>query len=539
MDDNIINPSTDTLSKLLGGTNHKNISLELNEIADNVSVTFRPLPKGYKNQVVAAFRQALRSRLSDYGVHDIDWKDATTTIRHMLRKLFLGRAVKNGISAVVDVERQPGRLRQFLINLVEALYARFVGHREILSRDHIFWGSLADNYALKSVSNTWNTQVVTITDLNSEFADPQTSYVRKIQLGLKSLINNMCELVIGIDATRIGIINMNLSDSVFPISELDNFIEQTLIPKLSAPIRPIRIRKLDSRAFSAIENPFASQLVELSRDLANINLFPPKSTFTQLVTRPSHKAIVNDLFDGRTGVSYGFICIAEESQYVGEISIHEGEWSTLEPVDGFDPDELRVNPLGRMYIKLRESHYHQIPDIWVVSSRSGADKQNLGTRDIVRVGLINGVIHFQTVEGVDLSRERIRPSFDTYVMLAQALGAALFAPAMLKGGMPVVHFHGSIDPDFFQAGEVYIGANNLSVPCGTLPAALLNYQGFQTFQGRDLSLLCLVEPDHGVNVIGKDIRDLTRRLHQGYEQGQIQLGGKFISALKETEKRYA
>lgn len=538
MEDSIISLNTDTLSKLLGGSNHKNISLELNVIANKVSVTFRPLPKRYRNQKVVEFRQALRNKLSDYGVQDIDWKDATTSKKNLLRKLFLGRVVKDGISAVVDVERQPGKLRQFLINLVEALYSKFVKNREILSRDHIFWGSLADNYALKSVSNTWNTQVVTITDLNSEFADPQTSYVRKIQLGLKLLINNMSELVIGIDASRIGIINMNLSDSVFPISKLDNFIEKTLIPKLSAPIRPIRIRRLDSRSFSAHENPFVSQLVELSRDLANINLFPPKNTFTQLVMRPSHKAIVNDLFDGRTGVSYGFICIAEESQYVGEIRIQEGEWSNLEPVDGFDPGELRINALGRMYIKLGEHHFHQVPDIWVVSSSSGADKQHLGTRDIVRVGLINGVIHFQTVEGIDLSKERIRPSFDTYVMLAQALGAALFVPEMLKGGMPVVHFHGSIDPDFFQGGEVYIGANNLSMPCGTLPAALLNYQGFQTFQGRDLSLLCLVEPDHGVNVIGKEIKPLLKRLHQGYEQGQIQLGGKFIPAMKEAEKRY-
>jgi hypothetical protein len=173
-----------------------------------------------------------------------------------------------------------------------------------------------------------------------------------------------------------------------------------------------------------------------------------------------------------------------------------------------------------------------------VSSRSGADKQNLQARDVVRVGLINGVIQFQTNEDVDLTKERIRPSFDTYVMLAQALGAALFTPEMLKGGMPVVHFHGSIAPDFFQEGEVYIGANNLSMPCGTIQAALLNYQGFQRFQGRDLSLLCLVEPDHGVNVIGKNTKDLTQRLYQGSERGQVQLGGKFIPALKETEKRY-
>ncbi|MCJ7626190.1 MAG: hypothetical protein MUO76_22085 [Anaerolineaceae bacterium] len=538
MDDNITSPNTGTLSKLLGGANQKNISLELNVIANNVSITFRPLPKGYKNPRVVEFRQALRDRLSDYGVRDIEWKEATTSIKNLLRKLFLGRMVKGGISAVVDIERRPGKVRQFLISLVEALYSKFVKHRQILSRDHIFWGSLADNYALKSVSNTWNTQVVTIAALNSEFADPQTSYIRKIQLGLKSLINNMSEMVIGVDAAQIGIINMNLSDSIFPISKLDSFIEKTLLPKLSAPIRPIRIRRLDSKSFSAHENPFVSQLVELSRDLANINLFPPKNTFTQLIERPSHRTIVNDLFDGRTGVSYGFICIAEESQYVGEIRIEEGEWSSLEPVDGFDPGELRINALGRMYIKLGQGHFHQIPDVWVVSSRSGADKQHLATRDIVRVGLINGVIHFQTVEGVDLSRERIRPSFDTYVMLAQALGAALYAPKMLAGGMPVVHFHGSIDPDFFQEGEVYIGANNLSMPCGTLPAALLNYQGFQTFQGRNLSLLCLIEPDHGVNVIGKDIKDLNHRLHQGYEQGQVQLGGKFISALKETEKRY-
>jgi hypothetical protein len=53
-------------------------------------------------------------------------------------------------------------------------------------------------------------------------------------------------------------------------------------------------------------------------------------------------------------------------------------------------------------------------------------RQIRSNSDIVRIGLVKGKLFLQTPVGIDLNERDIRPSFDTYVILAQALSAALY-----------------------------------------------------------------------------------------------------------------
>ena len=83
--------------------------------------------------------------------------------------------------------------------------------------------------------------------------------------------------------------------------------------------------------------------------------------------------------------------------------------------------------------------------------------------------------------------------------------------------------------------EHHAGAQNPSLPCGTVEAALLNYSAVYetaTKNGSDIKLLCLVESDHGVNVLGPDREYLVQRLHAGSSEGHILLGGKYLPMLK-------
>jgi hypothetical protein len=225
--------------------------------------------------------------------------------------------------------------------------------------------------------------------------------------------------------------------------------------------------------------------------------------------------------------------------YVGELEVSASAWATFKPVNSFSFDELRQNDLGRRYLRLQTTEgwrYHQIPDIWLVSSRSGSNKTNLDLNtDVVRIGLTDR-LHFQLPQNVNPSVTDVKPSYDLYVMVALALGAALFAPRLIENGMPMVHFHGYPAKEWFIANHEYCaGVENPSVPCGTYESGVFNFLGIQRMverHGSDISLASLVEPDHGTNVVAHDMDYLLERLNQGVEQNIIELGGKYFPSLK-------
>ncbi|NJM95801.1 MAG: hypothetical protein HC800_00010 [Phormidesmis sp. RL_2_1] len=118
-------------------------------------------------------------------------------------------------------------------------------------------------------------------------------------------------------------------------------------------------------------------------------------------------------------------------------------------VEGLSAEEVRQNAHGRQYLKTTvqttaglETVYQQIPDIWLVCSRSGANKTNLDLlQDILRLGVC-GKLVLQVAEGIDMANSKIdvKPSYDTYVMVAIALAAALYTPELIQSGAPIIHF---------------------------------------------------------------------------------------------------
>jgi hypothetical protein len=319
----------------------------------------------------------------------------------------------------------------------------------------------------------------------------------------------------------------------------------SFIPKIYAPIKPPVLNRFIKGEFDPGKSEYALQLANLGRNLKHTDLFPQGSSFSDKITRLSHRDVVQKIFEGRTGVSYGFIAIAEAPKYEGAKELTFEEWEKLSKLDGVNGEIVRQNEIGRLYIKtvMREKLiYQQVPDIWILTSRSGSDKTNLDPNsDIVRIGLVKGKLFLQTPVGIDLNRRDIRPSFDTYVILAQALSAALYTPDMIKEGMPILHFHGYPDPAWFKQNEYHAGETNPSMPCGTVEAALLNYSCVYELanqDGSEMKLLCLVESDHGVNILGPNTEYLISRLTEGTKQGSIMLGGRFLPQLKESKYKF-
>jgi TubC N-terminal docking domain len=550
--------SLDTIGRLISGftnpersADYRSPTVDPKSMARKLTVSFRPVPPKQKTEALQQFSDELKDELQILGVKVIPWQEASKEYRYDFKTPFFGfkktlkkRMIKSSINAVIDIEKPPSILTRIGVVLAELfyfLYTHFLAKGQKLSVPGIaMLTGWAENHVALQLEDPTNTQVIMLTRFNPEFANSQLTYQQKIKIGLNTLVRTFSEIVIGVSETRLSILNMNLSDSIFPRSKLGDFILNSLIPKVFVPILPLSISRFECGQYDPKASPYAQRLVELSQSLSATDLFPSGSKLSQVIKRRSHRDLVDVIVNGRTGVSYGFLAYAEPPQYVGSLEITEAEWNCLQPVPGFSADEVRGNNGDRWYIKTsidaKGDRFQQIPDIWIVSSRSGSSKTNLNLeRDVVRMGLKKGLF-FQIPQGVDPERMDIKPSYDIYVMMAIALSAALHTPELIKAGFPIVHFHGYPSSEWFEPNEYCAGVKNPSVPCGTYESGVLNYLGLQRVanqHGEPINLVSLIEPDHGTNVVAHSSDYLVDRLKNGCETGAIKLGGEHFASLQE------
>ncbi|AFY46201.1 hypothetical protein Nos7524_0279 [Nostoc sp. PCC 7524] len=547
--------SLQTIGRLIGGFIDNSIEdfqppiIDAKLMAQKLIMTFKPLPSNYRNQEVLKFRQELEEILRNYGVKLLPWAEATREfiydisipVINQKRSLKL-RGVKAEVNAVIDVENPPSCLRKMGILVAENFYKFYsqvvLKNRNLPVMKIAKLSSWAEEHAAKYVEDPTNTQVIILTDIDHEFINPKISYKEKINIGLKTLVRTFSEIVIGVSSDKISILNMNLSDSIFSKKDIESFVLKSLIPKVFVPITPLLLSRFQLGQYNPQESSYAANLVRLGQELASTGLFPSGFKLDDVIKRKSHRDIVNVIVNGRTGVSYGFVAYAEPPQYIGAVEITATEWENLSPIEGFSSDEIRKNGQNRRYLKIKvgdEYLFKQIPDIWLVSSRSGANKTDLNlTSDIIRIGLQERLL-LELPEGIEAEMVDIKPSYDIYVMLAISLAAALYTPELIKNGAPMVHFHGYPAFDWFEKNEYCVGVNNPSVPCGTYESGVFNFLGISSLAKNSketIDLVGLVEPDHGTNFIASDMEYLVARLKAGCAEGQIELGGKHFASLK-------
>ncbi len=550
--------SANTVGRLISGFGerptslHREAVIDLDEMAKTCQVTFRPLPKGYRHPVITTLRDNLDRALRRNGVRVVPWEQATIDYRQkgflpILRRPFYVniRAVHNGIHAIIDVERPVSLMRRLGIHATEWLYWLTCRLSPRARRDSIpaigrlsLW---ADDHAAKHIQDHTKTQVVTLTESGRHLADAHLPYDRRIRLGLALLARLFTQIAIGIHKTNISVLNMNLTDSVVDCSELDQFVRTCLVPKLFVPITPLLPSQFEVGHYEPQTTDSPQKLVYLSKALGSSGLLPSGETLSRLLKRASRRDMVKALTDGRTGVSFGFIAHIEPPCYIGPREISASQWHDLSATTVYPSDEIRRDAQDRLYARIQlngTTVYRQIPNLWIASSRSGCDKTQLRLdRDVIRVGY-DGHLHVQLPKDVSLDDD-LNPSYDIRVMLAVALGAALYAPDLLANGAPLFHFHGYPHRDWFAAGEAFSGVENPAVPCGTTEAGIFNFQTMAQLasqHGAALKLGCLIEPDHGTNILARDAEYLVARVREGVERGQLTLGGQAFSTLRHEEQ---
>lgn len=545
--------SLQTIGRLIGGfcssspMQFKSPIIDPKVMAKQLKVTLRPLPKGFKNETILKFREELQLKLQTNGVQIIPWEAATRDFAYEIsipltkrKKSIKTRVVKPDISAVIDVDRPTHKVKSFLAEKFYQLYSQFFLKKKSIATitKLTAW---AEDHTIQRLEDPTATQVILLTELDQEFVDAKLPYQKKIAIGVNTLVKSFAEIAIGVSKHQISILNMNLSDSLFPRDQFDHFVFNSLIPKIYVPIAPLPLSRFEISDYNPEHSVYATKLQQLSQALATTGLFPSGFKLGEVIKRQSHRDIVDSIVNGRTGVSYGFVAYAEPPQYVGDREITASEWESLSSVEGFSSHEVRQNDAGRRYLKTKlkaQDIYHQIPDIWLVCSRSGANKTDLNPeRDMLRIGLKN-TLCLQIPEGIDPVQVDIKPSYDTYVMVAIALAAALYTPELIENGAPMIHFHGYPAQAWFESQEDWAGVEHPSVPCGTYESGVFNFLSIYNLANQKdtpLALASLIEPDHGTNIITSDLDYLLTRLEAGIQQEQIELGGKHFASLTHRE----
>lgn len=548
--------SVGVIGRLISGFGERQTSLyreavtDPTEMARQCQVTFRPLPKGYHNDTIEQLRTDLAQALRQNGVNVIPWKQATVTFRQkgilpiINRPLhFTTLGVRRGIHAVIDVERPRSFGRRLCMTAVELLYCvtscltRKRGARSIPSIARLsLW---ADDHPAKYLQDHVNTQIVTLTEFQPELVDANLPYSQRIGQGLAALADHFSQIIVGTHGQKVSILNMNLTDSVVDRANLDRFVRYCLVPKLFVPVTPLLPSQFEVGYYDPQASDSARGLLCLSAALSTTGLLPSAKTLCNLLKRKSRRDMVEVIMEGRTGVSFGFVAFIEPPRYVGPREISAEQWRNLPASTAYAAEEIRRGQNDRLYARIQTKSgivFRQIPDLWIACSRSGCDKTRLRLdRDIIRIGY-DGTLHVHLPSGRPLNGD-LNPSYDVRVMLALALSAALHAPQMLQNGGPLFHFHGYPHRDWLQNDEACVGAENPAVPCGTAEAGVFNFQAMSRLinkHGAELRLVCIIEPDHGTNILAPNLDYLISRIREGVDRSQLVLGGQHFSRYKEV-----
>ncbi|MFN6569287.1 hypothetical protein [Dendronalium sp. ChiSLP03b] len=542
--------SLKTIGRLIGEVDEKFPSdrqqtiIDPKFMAQRLTVTFRPLPKGYKNKEITKFRTELEQQMLSYGVKVQPWKQATKELYYAIKIPFINwtknikaRVVKTEINAVIDVDRLPSfssRAKEFLVNKLYQIYFYiFLKYQKTLNSEKARLISCTEECVAKYLEDATNTQVISITDLDREFVNWQTPYYKKMKIGLNTLAKTFSQIAIGVSSSQISIFDINLYDYVFSKYEINNFVSKSLIPKVYSSMLPLQLNKFKIGKSNFQKSNYAKKLVSLNSHLADINLFTSDSKLNEVIRTNSHRDIANS----RSGLSYSFFAYAEPPHYIGELEITERDWESLYPIAEFNTNEVRQNSIGRRYLKTQirgEYKFKQIPDIWILSTRPGSNQTNLSLEsDILRIGLTDRLL-LQLPQGLDSELVDIKPSYDIYVMLAMSLATALYVPEIIRNGAPIVHFHGYPAFEWFKSNEYCIGVHNSSIPYGSYKSGIFNFLRISSLANqslRNLNLISLVEPDRGTSFIAHDLEYLVSRLKAGCAEGQIGLGEKHFASL--------
>jgi hypothetical protein len=377
------------------------------------------------------------------------------------------------------------------------------------------------------LQNLHSTQIVGIFDRKSpvtETCDLQTRLDSSVAIMADKLVT-LC-LFVTDDAWVMCTMNGAVSRYANAPS-LTEDVRQALVPKIAARILPPRMADLTCRheTFDPLQfegGRVATDFATAARLWSASHLLAAHTSLDRLQFRtPFHRQLIATFLDDRSGMSYGFLAwqlpTPCEAPLTGDDARRVSEQTP--------PDAAGLHTDGErtwLPVRLLGEHYLvPVPDVSVLCTRSGCRKDQLDPQhDLVRLTLTRGRILLETPHHVTAAAD-CRPSYDTFTILASALGNALcgallrhrhpeapFFRTLASRGLSLSHWHGYLDPAQIPPGYVEHGRENPGVCCSTPQSALYALCGkLQALEhplaaGRPYLGDVQIEPHHGTNLCG-------------------------------------
>ncbi len=386
--------------------------------------------------------------------------------------------------------------------------------------------SKGNELAIKQVSSLYHNPIVLLTE-----GPPPIPKNPTLQETLDSIIGvlawNVSHVPIFLEESKWTICTMN--GAVIECEDPENPEEDilhSLVPKLSAQVVPPKREEIVYRegVLDTINDGYedhVNDFMEGAKIWRENGLMLAHTSIDDLKYRSRyHKRIVSRYLDHRTGMSYGFMVrqLPTEVEPAVEASdapdkLRDAEWGGKPFCRLGDDTYARIQLFDREW-------FVKIPDVWLLSTRSGCNKTNLNPeRDILRLGLQNQNIILETPGKTKASE--CRPSYDTYAILAHALGNVITASMLLasdqnsdfpeilrNNGLSISHWHGYPDEEYPLSGYMFHGLSNPPVSCSTPQSAAYAYTGKLKKLERVWDQIngyrgdVHIEPHHGTNITG-------------------------------------
>jgi hypothetical protein len=384
-----------------------------------------------------------------------------------------------------------------------------------------------EDLAINKVSSLYENPILGLFD-----APPPIPENPSLQETLDSIVGvlawNLTHVPIFVEDHRWTMCTMN--GAVVSCNSVDDpadDILHSLIPKLAAQVVPpkkdeIVYRQQQPNSTNSGYESHIRDFMNAARIWRDNGLMLAHTSVDDLSYRNRfYKRIVSQYLDNRTGMSYGFLVkqlplalnpAIPLNRVAGDLKNHDwSEQPVLASSNGVH--HACINQFGEDWIV-------EIPDVWLLSTRSGCNKTDLkAEKDILRLGLHQGKITIETPPAS--TPEECKPSYDTYAILAHAVGniitaqllmardrKALFPERLSEYGLSISHWHGYPAKNYPISGYVTHGEGNPPVSCSTPQSAAYAFLGKR--KSLELYIDPLngyrgdihIEPHHGTNITG-------------------------------------
>lgn len=516
--------SQEAIQKILGI--EEEVHLDPARMASKLAVTFYPLVAHQEGGKLASFARRLEKTFLECGVAVVPFEHSFERIplRKTFRRLF--RLLINNLLCAVD--KVTGRERR-------THYVPFRAFPFLLRRKRFKAGisivvvgeQHPGNLPMEFIRSFKENSVISILPFPKEI-NTHTAFHEHFDTAMSLFAYHMTNIVLAVGDSNWILYNFNASHPSFDLEkDFKKNVLHALIPKIYAPISPHTFKEFrlegNFDVHDADHREAVEDLVTGAALFGKTALYPKGKKIDELPFRNDFYRWIGKLhLDNRNGMSYGFLAHQLPTRLYGLVPYDSPSNSDYFEKDGNMHVVLDVG--GRKY-SLR------VPEVAVLTQRSGSDKTCVNPeKDILKMGIRNGRMYLQFPKGVRAGND-YKPSFDTKVILAHAVGNALISSVLMhvrkdsvflsnfrKGGLALAHWHGYIHPAHIPKHFTIHGIHNPHVSCSSPQSAIYALQGkLESFgralqEGSPFEGDIHVEPQHGVNVTFPTLRTLATTL---------------------------